>query len=119
MCTLTQLHNKMRDDLTEKVNKANGRKRLADEAGCDLALITGILDFNQFPTIRAYEHWFGSLGIDAEDVDIPVDLTIKVATQDPVEPAEPPLPFIIECEAFDQYKAMVRDTGYEIRIVHK
>ena len=116
MCTRLELGTKMREVLINKVNEAGGRRRLCEEVGCDFELISGILDGGVYPTIGAFEHWFGPLGIKDTEVEKPE--SIRKAAADHIV-KENDLPFTIDCPAFEDYKNLVLQTGYKIRIVKK
>ena len=117
MCTIKQLHQKMKDKVIEQVNRERGRNALAAKVGCSPSLIHGILDEREFPSKAAFELWFGKLDLDeeVEDIEAPMAGLMVNDTADTVP--EMGLPFEIDCPAFETLKAMMSSIGYEVRIV--
>lgn len=118
MCSVKQLHKKMKEKVIEGVNREKGRKALAAKVGCSESLIHGILDEREFPSKKAFELWFGPLGldVDSEDIeDIPM-AGLKVDPE-PVAKQENALPFTIDCPDFDNLRRLMKELGYETRLV--
>ena len=118
MCTIKELHRAMKNKVIDGVNRERGRKALAAKVGCSESLIHGILDEREFPSKKAFELWFGPLNLDVDSDDIE-DVPMAGLKVDPehMTKQENDIPFTIDCPDFDVLKRMMKEIGYETKLV--
>lgn len=111
MCSTTELHAKMRDKIKEEINKAGGRRALAEDKGFDYGRIYNMAEGveSSYPPRDLFEKIFGKLDLEEEDDTIAVTGNTKIEVEE-VGPANVEfmaIPLTIDCPEYDELRRML------------
>lgn len=84
MCSTTELHAKMRDKIKEEINRAGGRRALAEDKGFDYGRIYNMAEGveSSYPPRDLFEKIFGKLDLEEEDDTIAVTGNTKIEVEE-------------------------------------
>lgn len=120
MCSTTELHAKMRDKIKMEVNRAGGRRALAEEKGFDYGRIYNMAEGveSSYPPRDLFEKIFGKLDLEEEDDTITVtgDTKIEVGEFEPENVVFVQVPLIIDCPEYDDLRKMLNEIDKDLVI---
>lgn len=120
MCSTTELHAKMRDKIKMEVNRAGGRRALAEEKGFDYNRIYNMAEGveTSYPPRELFEKIFGKLDLEEDDDTITVtgDTKIEVGEFEPENVVFVQVPLIIDCPEYDDLRRMLNEIDKDLVI---